>query len=77
MSTRHILEYKREYPLNCSVRLKKRTVDHLSNNDTIQLDVKSSPLKIDNFIFNEDSDSEMYHKTTREFMQKLRAVVKF
>jgi hypothetical protein len=51
--------------------------DHLSHNDTIQLDVKSSLLKMDNFIFNEDSGSEMCHKTTREFMQKLRAVVKF
>jgi hypothetical protein len=46
-------------------------------NDTIQLDVKSSLLKMGNCIFNEDSGSEMCHKTTREFMQKLRAVVKF
>lgn len=62
-----------EQPISAEMLLR----GHTRTEETI--DVKSSLLKMkmDNFIFNEDSGSEMCHKTTREFMQKLRAVVKF
>jgi hypothetical protein len=52
----------------------------LENQET-EIDYEDMLLKrfriVESVIFSEDSGSEMCHKTTRKFMQKLRAVVKF